>query len=169
MRVDVVARPVEGLPAGQVRPECLQLLEPLPEGMVLGSVEAPTEEREQPRQIGAVPVAVDVGLAEPDPGPAAELLPHHVGPHEVDHDLGALPVPEPATAPVGIAQHDAASCHRLEGAEDEPPRGGAEDRHRRVVPFPGTNGGFEKKGTRFAHSRAACRWMRATTVAGITG
>ena len=96
----------------------------------------------QPDEVVAVPVAVDVGLAEADPGARSELAPEGLGPTELDEDGRAGSVAEAATAPVGIAQDDLAPLERLERAKREPPRDVGCEPHRFTEPRPGTNGGL---------------------------
>ncbi len=134
-----------------------------------GGVEVAAEQREEPDEVVAVPVAVDVRLAEADARAPRDLAPESGGAPHVHDERRAVAVAEAAAAPVGIAQHEGAApqaAQRPEGQALGDAGGGA---HRFTVPLPGTNGGLRKKRAPLRRSRAACQWMRATTTAGITG
>ncbi len=169
MGVDVVPGRRQGLTLGQVRPALLEA-EQLPDRRVLGrGVEAAPEDREQRDEVVAVPVAVDVGLADPDPRATAELLPERLGATDVDEHGRPGSVAEAAPAAAREPEHDLAALDALERLQHEPLRQAPEHAHGRSDPLPGTNGGRRWNGARFSQSRAACQWMRATTVAGISG
>ena len=142
MRVDVVLRRRERLPWPAVGAQFLKPVEPL-QGRVRGlRLEVAADQREEPDEVVAVPVAVDVGLAEADPGTGSELAPEGLRTAELDDHGRAGSVPEAASTAVGIAQHDLAPLERCEGTEREPPCDVGREPHRFTEPRPGTNGGL---------------------------
>lgn len=74
---------------------------------------------------------------------------------DVDDDARAGSVPEPTPAPIRVAEHELAASQPAKCSEDDPPGDVTGHLHGRIVPRPGTNGGFAKNGTRFRASRTA--------------
>src|SRR5690349_2503667 len=111
--------------------------------MRLGLLEVAADQREQPHEVGAIPVAVDVRLAETDARSPPDLGPEGVGPAELDDDRGACAIAEAPAPPVGVAKDDLPSLHGSEGPEREPSGNtGRDARHRSTEPRPGTKGGL---------------------------
>ena len=110
--------------------------------MLRRRLEVAADQREQPDEVVAVPVAVDVRLAEADPRPRSELPPERVRAPELDEDRRPVSVAEATPATVGVAQDDLPALERRERAEGEPAGDVGRDPHGRTDPCPGTSGGL---------------------------
>ena len=105
-------------------------------------LEIAADEREQADEVAAVPVAVDIGLAEADARARAELCPERVRPPDVDDDRRACAVAEAPAPPVRVTQDDLAPLKRIERTKRESPGDAWGEAHRFTEPRPATKGGF---------------------------
>ena len=87
----------------------------------------------------------------------------------VDHDLRAEAVAEPPPAAVRVTDHELATAESFECAKHNALRDRSREPHGFTVPWPATNDGLWKNGTRLSLSSAAFRWINEITFAGING
>ena len=142
------------------------------------------EERQQTRQVRAVPASIDIGVGEADIAAGENLVEsalvvhlHRRHRHAIaEGKAGAVGQAhvERTTAQIfkqakdGAGGTAGASGDRDQTVDSTGSRGGGIEGVHRVVSSRGGTG-FVKKGTRLSHSCSACQWMRRITPALCSG